>query len=109
MYQHERPDRERPTKQDQHFEESRVRELQARDVADEVDAEQWINDRLDRQRHELKGFERLVGEGVPADFGEGTELLKDRYVSPKVEVRQKEGERKWQRERKPATDETEVK
>src|ERR1700674_299925 len=108
MHEDERPDSQRPAQQNQHFEEARVSKLQTRDVADEIDAEQWIDDRLDRKRNELQGLKGFVGKRVQTDFGERPEVLEDRHVGPKVEVGQKERECEGQRERKPATHETKI-
>ncbi len=108
MDENEGGNRQRPAEEDEHAVEALVGDFQARGVAHEVDAEQRIDDRLDRQRHELQRLEGLVRKRVPAHLGERTELLKDQNARAEIEVRQEEREREGKCERQPALDEREV-
>jgi hypothetical protein len=108
MNQHECTHRQRPSEQHQDFEKALVCDLQSRRVADVIDTQQWIHHRLDGERNELKGLERLVSERVPTDFRERAEVLKDGDVGPEIEVGQKGSKSEGQRERNPAAHETDV-
>src|SRR5207253_2376873 len=93
---------QRPAEQHQHLEKSPIGHDQLRRVAEKVNPEHRIDDRLNGKRHELKRFEGLVSQGEPTDLGKRAELLEENKTGPKIEVGEKKGEGEGQSQWQPA-------
>ena len=96
MGQHEQPDRDRPTHDQQSLEEAADRVGQLLRALAEINREHGEHDREQRHRNEQQRLEGLVRSGIPARLDVGAESVEDWLVDLEIEDREHERERERQ-------------